>query len=533
MKGRRIFSILKGKYQIVVLIIMCVAFVCVKAINLNIPFYWDEAWVYAPAIKAMAHNGVGILPSALSDSYSRGHPLLFFFTGAIWMNLFGGSLLSLHLFSLTIATCFILVLYYIISKLFDPVLALIVAVITLVQPVFIAQSGLVLPEIFLALWAMLTLYHFVLNNRLLYFLFGALLVLTKESGVIIIAAIMLYQAVTFCTNKITMPLLKTFFYNSLMAFSPMLVFIVFLLIQHQQRGYYFYPEHISLLDFIWKDFQESLKRCYDVLFEHQGRKFITVSFLIIFLVLYRPVPLFKRVIITAGLFTCMKIFFRYWALPDWLMVPFIIGFAALFYYFMHIKYVSAREKSEKTLAVINIIGALFLVFSAINFFSNRYLFLLIPLMVLYFSYYINTALSFNKFLPYAWAFIAGLVIVYRGEIVAKSVGDDSPKYIDAVKLEQNIAHYMEAQKMQSSCIYCTFLMKNALQDINAGYLTDSVKFNNISNQYDDKNIKLIIQTNFELDSKQDSVNKVLADFSLIRDFNYGVASGKLYEKKDN
>lgn len=38
-----------------------------------------EAWVYVPGIRHMADAGPSLLPDAIPEYYSRGHPLLFYF----------------------------------------------------------------------------------------------------------------------------------------------------------------------------------------------------------------------------------------------------------------------------------------------------------------------------------------------------------------------------------------------------------------------------------------------------------------------
>src|SRR5579863_8345635 len=104
-------SRLKNTYQFYILLILVLVFIIIKFCTLNTPFFWDEGWVYGPAIREMAKNGISLMPDALSDTYSRGHPLLFFVAGAIWVKLFGSTLFTMHLYALTIAICFIFTLY--------------------------------------------------------------------------------------------------------------------------------------------------------------------------------------------------------------------------------------------------------------------------------------------------------------------------------------------------------------------------------------------------------------------------------------
>lgn len=527
-KNKWAFIKVNESYQKFIFFALCIIFGCIKILNLNTPLFWDEAWVYAPAIKEMAKDGISLLPHALSDSYSRGHPLLFFTTGAIWVKLFGGSLFSMHLFALTIAISFICTLFYIVKKIFDSTLALIVASITLVQPIFVAQSALDLPEVFLSLWAILTIYHFVRQNKIYYLFFGTLLVLTKESGIVIIASLLLYQAISFCTNKITVQSLKLFILNSIISFIPMFFFVTFLVIQHHQRGYYFFPEHIALLNFNWHDFQEQLKHCYDYLFERQGRLYITYSFLILFGLFYKPIPMVLRLFLVIGLVACVKIFFRYWTLPDWVMILFIGVFTSIFYYIMHVKYAVASKQAASLLAILFLTSILYLIFSSVNFITARYLFFLVPLMILYFSYYVKESLRFYAFLPYAWTVLLMSVVLYGIFFYSNGLGDDSPKYIQSVKLEEKIVRYLEQQNIRKDTINCAFTMNIALKDTNMGYLSGRF-FANTTGELN-KNIKYIIYTNIDVDS--DSLwikgSDSLAHFHIIKKFDYGVANGKIF-----
>lgn len=528
-KDKPMFTSLKKSYHFLILFVLCVIFVCVKTPNLNIPFCWDEAWVYAPGIKVMAQNGISLLPHGLSDSYSRGHPLLFFFTGAAWVKLFGGGFTSLHIFALATGMSFIFTLFYVIKKVFDSTLALVVTSITLVQPNFIAQSAITVPEIFLSMWAILTIYHFVQKNRYYYFLFGTLMMLTKESGAVIIASLMLYQMICFLTKKITIQSLKLFMLNSLLASAPIIPFVVFLIVQHYQSGYYLFPGHLALLNFNWNDIQERLKQCYDILFEQQGRIYITWSFLLAFGLLYKPIPVIARWTIVLGLMVCVKIFFRYWYVPDWLMILIIVAFTAAFYYLMHIKNEVKHEEAAKFLAIVFIIGPLYLVFSSINFFTNRYLLILVPLMLLYFSYYIKDSFHFRYFLSYIWAALMVSLLLYNAVFQCKTTGDDSPNYLSGVKLEQMIIKYMEDQNLQNAKIYCKFSTEIALTNKGCGYLSGSRVFSNTSEILND-NAEYAIYTNIDKDTLFEHRNDTLPDFRIIKKLDYGIAHSRIFKR---
>ena len=75
----------KNSIHFIILILATIAFIIFKIPHLSMPYCWDEAWVYGPAVRMMAENGLGLLPDALPVHYSRGHPLLFHFLAAGWL----------------------------------------------------------------------------------------------------------------------------------------------------------------------------------------------------------------------------------------------------------------------------------------------------------------------------------------------------------------------------------------------------------------------------------------------------------------
>ena len=87
------------------------------------------------------------------------------------------------------------------KKFFNESIGLISAIALCLQPIFLAQSTMVLPEMMLALFSMLTLYFHFQKKYLFYFLSAIALVLTKEPGVILILAIATFSFFKQLLNK--------------------------------------------------------------------------------------------------------------------------------------------------------------------------------------------------------------------------------------------------------------------------------------------------------------------------------------------
>jgi 4-amino-4-deoxy-L-arabinose transferase-like glycosyltransferase len=141
-----------------VLILVLIAFIACKIPHLFYPYYWDESSPYAPAIKEMCKQGIGLLPGSLDPALSRGHPLFFHAVAALWMRLFGPSHVAMHSFALLIAVLFLIAIYEVATHLYNQRTAVFALLLAGTQLTFFIQASFVLMEIMLALQVFLTLY---------------------------------------------------------------------------------------------------------------------------------------------------------------------------------------------------------------------------------------------------------------------------------------------------------------------------------------------------------------------------------------
>ena len=102
---------LNAKFYHAFLAILLVGFIALKLEALTLPFFWDEAWVYLPAIRTMAEQGPSIMPGSIDADLYTGHPLLFYFMASTWIKLWGYSLPIAHSFPMLISIGFIVSVY--------------------------------------------------------------------------------------------------------------------------------------------------------------------------------------------------------------------------------------------------------------------------------------------------------------------------------------------------------------------------------------------------------------------------------------
>lgn len=93
-----------------------IGWILIRAQYLDMAYYWDEAWVYVPGIQHMAETGPSLLPDAIPEYYSRGHPLLFYFLGSIWIKIFGSSYVAFHAYPLLISVICLLVTFFTVKE---------------------------------------------------------------------------------------------------------------------------------------------------------------------------------------------------------------------------------------------------------------------------------------------------------------------------------------------------------------------------------------------------------------------------------
>jgi 4-amino-4-deoxy-L-arabinose transferase-like glycosyltransferase len=270
-----------------------------------------------------------ILPNALPANITRGHPLLFTFLGGTWLWLFGNTIVNAHIFSTLVSVVLIVSVYFITNELCSKNAGIIACTTLMLQPVFLSQSGMVLPEIMVALFSLLSLYFFYKNKILLCSVFLTALLFTKESGIVVLLTIYLLEFYNIIKYK------KLSSKRILSLLMPSAAITIFFVLQKIMMGWYFFPEHTSLMDFNPNSIFEKMKQYFSFTFIYQGRNvlFFIALGLIIFKSIKLKTSLFdKKIVVTWVMFTILYLVFssinfysaRY-AMS--IILPFIIGFS--------------------------------------------------------------------------------------------------------------------------------------------------------------------------------------------------------------
>jgi 4-amino-4-deoxy-L-arabinose transferase-like glycosyltransferase len=472
------------------LIILIIALILFKIPHLHLPYYWDESWVYGHGSRLMCVTGPGISPSSLPVDISRGHPLLFYFLTSIWLKIFGNTVFSSHVFSLVVSIALVIAVYAFCAEFFSKRVGFFASLILMFQSVFLAQSCVVLPEVMLALWVILAIRAFYSGKKVWYVLFATFMLLTKETGLVCVVAIFMNELISdwFVSNEIPagkarwLRPLKNY-KNYLIIIFPLLIASVHFIIQKKIYGWFFFPEHMNYISFKWAGFSDKFKSAFAYSCIYYGRNSLLFG----------------------GLFCAIVLMIR--KKKDNVSLQ--------------------TQLQNKILSGLGLYILVFLSFSSVNFYLERYMMSCIVAFIILFVYFIDKALSKNVL---KWVAVSGIIctfIYYDATVVTSS--DHNLGYVKAVETYEDCVNYCIAKNYKNKIIFTNYLMVYALGDTLSGYLNGANRFSAVSSHFN-KTTELCIFSNVEPTHFSDSI-KNNCPMTLIKKFDRDKVSLELYEVK--
>lgn len=269
---------IKNRLPVVLVLIGIVLVWVYRFSSLSNPYFWDEMGVYGYGVQYLVEHGISILPNAMPPDISRGHPLLFYAIHALVLEIVGNSFAVSHAFALIISSCLLISIYYL-AKEFVPKLMASMAVLLFASlNIFLAQSTLILPEMLLALLSTIALLFYFKQKYIWLAIALSVGVLIKESMLLTAG----FFGIAYLITCLHTRSLKENLGKLLLFTIPLGVFLLFLLVQKAQNGWYFFPYHTAIVkEGAWSGFFEKMQLHYNFVFFKQGRNqwliFIAVS----------------------------------------------------------------------------------------------------------------------------------------------------------------------------------------------------------------------------------------------------------------
>lgn len=513
-----------------ILIVVLAVFIFFKIPHLFYPYYWDESWPYAPAIKQMLHHGISLMPGAVEAELSRGHPLFFHAIAAAWMQVFGSSHVAMHSFALTISILFLIAVYEAGLRLFSQRTATLALLLVSTQVVFFVQSSFVLFEILVAFLCFLSLYFYARNKYVLTAITLSALFYTKESG-LIAGFIIGICALIDLFNK-ALPVRERI-YKLLSVGMPCLLIGIFFLLQKHIMGWYIFPFYSGLIEHSWKIFWYKLRMGSIRVSFYENLKFwyfILLMLLAIVAAIKNKAPKYLAVLLPG---ICIYYFVDDMRagrlLPP---IPFFIVFILSVVYFLYIysgPLFFPQKQQRKFIILAAAFIFCFLCFSTMNYFTYRYLLAtIVPLLFI-------TAAFLDVFITHIHKAVYGVILLCIAIVSfcsfrqSTSIGDADLGAFNGMDVEQGIINFLEQQNAYDKPICSSsFLERQHLTDPATGFLHGRT-FTNV--KWDlDSTTRFIIFTNIEEDKRYSDI-KNDPSFRLTYRIAKGEAWGEVYERK--
>jgi hypothetical protein len=522
-------AFLKGRW--VLLTVLCV-FIAFKIPHLFYPYYWDECWPYATAIKAMCEHGLSFMPDAIDAEISRGHPLFFHVIAAGWMKIFGASHLAMHSFALLISVLFLVAIFEAGLRMFNKRVAIMALLLVASLELFFVQSSFVLFEMLIAFLCFLSLWFYVKEKFVLTALCLTALFYTKESG-LMMGFVLGLDALSFLFNRNFSR--KEVLYRIMSVGVPCVMIGIFFLLQKYIRGWYIFPFYNEIIEKSWAIFWYKFRMGCLTATICSNLKYYYFLLLLLFALIAaiknRRIRYLALFIPAACVYYFVDDMRAGRIMPS---IPFFISFVVSWFWMLRVichKALFAHSYQRRFMALTGCFVLVFVCFSTMNFFTYRYMLAaIVPL-------FICTAALLDFFISqiykplFAVTLVAIAVISYFAFTTNKiNFGDADLGAFDAMKVQQDVVDYIEDNVPLNTPIGTAgYLAQQHLSLPSTGFLKKGSRYSNVKWEID-ANTQIAVFNNIEPDYRYNSIKSDTAFYQLKR-FEKGMVWAEIYRRK--
>ncbi len=453
------------------LLIILLLFIVAKCQHLALPHYWDEAWSYSTAVHKMYENGVTLLPGIVDVDATRGHPLFFYASASFWMKMFGTSLISKHSFALFISILLLMAVYVMCNKLYNVRVACVATILFASQIFFFVQSTMLLPEVMVALFSILSIYFFISERYMPLAISLSLLLLTKESGLVLgVVFAIVFAVLIFNKNCVRQQKIKMF--TALLV--PALVIASFFIVQKITYGWFFFPDHIGMIEVNLDYFSSKFQASLFVIFIEEKRKWLWLAICALttfYAVKKKDYQWFWFVSVIAIVFLIRYLPFGFLGSP---LVSILYCLYLLFIcvYYWAVK--TYRTLQNRFFVVAILFSIAYLIFCSVNFYTVRYLMPVLLLSFVAFAFWLEMLvqdLGYKLYLP-----VSVIIVLLSVQSYSKNnnIGDIGLGSYKALKVQQEVINYLVNQNAQNKQIGLeSFQQRINLQNPACGFVKDT------------------------------------------------------------
>jgi 4-amino-4-deoxy-L-arabinose transferase-like glycosyltransferase len=220
------------------------ALVALRPVTLSTPYWWDAAAVYAPGARWIAEHHFHAQPGVFPADLSRGHTPLFYLALAVAFRIGGIGPVAGHVLVLLASASTLALTYALGRHLFGRAAGAIAAVVLATTPLYLTISSDAYPEIPLTALTAATLLAYATRRTVAYVMCGIALVLTKETGLACILAVLGAEG----WNALRTRALRDAIPRLAVLSIPAVALAAFFLWQKHALGWFVLPYHVGLLN---------------------------------------------------------------------------------------------------------------------------------------------------------------------------------------------------------------------------------------------------------------------------------------------
>ncbi|HRD51519.1 MAG TPA: hypothetical protein PKY96_02615, partial [Flavobacteriales bacterium] len=304
---------------------------------------------------------------------------------------------------------------------------------------------------------------------------------TKETAIVVFIALLITHAWSFRDER-SWADHKAWRQWLLLLIAPVILASSYFILQRWSLGWFLFPEHVGMITWSKEDIAYKARETFVMAFETEGLQWITLTGTIAapFLML-RKRP--AMALLTAFCFTAsIKILWGRWPVPASLqLIAVAIAVAAGIWLLTRL----ALNQAPNIAAPILLIGLCCVglwAFSALNFYTPRYLLPIHPFLVVgTLAALKSTGLGSRSWVVPASSLATALVMIYS---VGKDghVGDIRLNYRDAISVHRDRIQYCADSGLHNAHIMASFIDVHYMTHPESGYLLDSPVFTELATE---------------------------------------------------
>lgn len=215
--------------------------------SLSLPYFWDEADVYAPGAKWLADHDLDPTPGHFPDDWSRGHPQLLYVLASFAFRLVGPEPAVGHALIVPFTALALAATYVLGAERAGRAVGAGAALLLATSPLFLSMGAFLLPEMPLTALTALALVLTARGQVVAAATIGVALVALKETGVgppIAIAGGLAWEALH--GGELRRGNLRAALRPITISLTPVLALALFFVWQRATAGYFVFPHHQHL-----------------------------------------------------------------------------------------------------------------------------------------------------------------------------------------------------------------------------------------------------------------------------------------------